>query len=88
MNSITLNSKVIVSGNSAAVRLKASLLEAVGLTVGQPIEISILKNGIFIAPVKPKVRININELIARISPANCHGETLMGAPVGKEIIEW
>lgn len=88
MNTMTLDAKVISSGNSAAVRLKSSLLEAVGLSVGQPIKISILNDGIFIAPVKRAAAVNINELIARITPENCHGELLVDAPVGKEIVEW
>lgn len=88
MNSITLNSKVITAGNSAAVRLKSSLLEAAGLVVGQAIEISILGNGIFIEPAKTASSVNINELIAQVTQENCHGETFSDTPVGKERVEW
>lgn len=88
MNSMTLNSKVITAGNSAAVRLKTSILEAVGLAVGQSIEISVMNNGIFIAPVKRIRQVNINELIARITIENSHGENFADLPVGKEVIQW
>ena len=30
----------------------------------------------------------LKELVSRITPENRHGETLVGAEVGKEVVEW
>jgi antitoxin MazE len=72
-------------GNSAAVRLPASALAAVGLKPDDPVEVRLENGRIVIEPLRPK-RFSLEELLAGITPENVHGETDWGPPQGKE--EW
>lgn len=71
-------------GNSAAVRLPASALAAVGLKPDDPVSVREENGRIVIEPVRKKVP-DIEALIAAITPENRHEETDWGPPVGKEI---
>jgi antitoxin MazE len=71
-------------GNSAAVRLPASALAAAGLKPDDPVEVREENGRIVIEPVRKKA-VDIEALIAAITPENRHEETDWGPPVGKEI---
>lgn len=78
--------KVLVKkwGNSAAVRIPASVMEAAHLNLDQPVDI-IEENGrIVIEPQRPKV-FSLRDLLDGITPANLHRSVDTGSPVGREV---
>jgi antitoxin MazE len=71
-------------GNSAAVRLPASALAAVGLKPDDPVEVREENGRIVIEPVRTR-QVSLDELLAGITPENRHEETDWGPAMGKEI---
>lgn len=70
-------------GNSASVRLPASLMQAMHLEVDQEVELREEGGRIVIEPVdRPEYR--IENLVREITPDNVHDEADTGAPVGRE----
>jgi antitoxin MazE len=72
-------------GNSAAVRIPASIVSAARLNLDQAVDVREEAGRIIIEPVlSPSAP--IDDLIDRITPENRHGDTDFGRPIGKE--EW
>jgi len=72
-------------GNSAAVRLPATLLALANFTDKQAVDL-VLKDGrIILEPVTAKEP-NLNDLLALITPENIHSEVDFGDPTGRELI--
>ena len=71
-------------GNSAAVRIPATLLAEAGLKIDEPIELRLAHGRIVIEPVR-KQRFNLDELVAGIRPDNLHGAVDTGPHVGREV---
>ena len=72
-------------GNSAAVRLPATLLAQANFTDKQAVDL-VLKDGrIILEPVTAK-ELNLSDLLAQITPENIHGEVDFGEPTGRELI--
>lgn len=71
-------------GNSAAVRLPATLLKEVKLSAGEQIEITTEDGRIIIAPVRNKYR--LADLLAGVTAENRHEEIDFGLPVGREVL--
>jgi antitoxin MazE len=69
-------------GNSAVVRLPATLLKQLNITVGSPITIIAENDTILITPASPKLK--LADLLAGITSENLHSEMDWGQPVGKE----
>ena len=69
-------------GNSAAVRIPASLMTALELHIDQSVEIREERGRIVIEPAK---RPTLAELVAKITPENQHSETDWSRPAGKEV---
>jgi antitoxin MazE len=71
-------------GNSLAVRIPSSVVQDLGLSENSSVQI--VSNGV-IATIQPKKRkkINLDELVAAITPDNIHKEVNWGRPVGKEV---
>lgn len=67
-------------GNSAAVRLPAATLAAAGIKTDDRVQVREEDGRIIIEKADP----SLEELCARITPDNRHGETDWGPPVGKE----
>ena len=82
---IRLRATVGKWGNSAAVRIPATLLAQANLTDKQAIHLVLSDGKITLEPVT-KQEINLNDLLAQITPSNLHGEVEFGKPVGKEIL--
>jgi antitoxin MazE len=78
--------KVRKWGNSLAVRIPKAIAEQARIQEGDPIMIQALKGRVELRPLD-KIP-TLEELVARISQENRHGETDWGPDVGKEIIEW
>ena len=70
-------------GNSAAVRIPASVLEAAQLRLDQPVDVREEGGRIVIEPLRP-ARYDIDALIAAITDENRHDPVDMGRSVGRE----
>ena len=71
-------------GNSAAVRIPASVLIAAKLGVDQPVEVRVEEGRVIIEPVRP-LQYDLAELVAGITPENRHDEIDMGPAQGQEV---
>lgn len=71
-------------GNSAAVRIPASVLEAARVRLDQPVDVREESGRIIIEPLHP-VRYEIARLVAGITDENRHDSDETGAPVGREV---
>ena len=70
-------------GNSAAVRIPASVLEAAHLRLDQPIDVREEDGRVVIEPLRP-VHYDIDALVAGITEENRHDTVDMGPQVGQE----
>jgi antitoxin MazE len=71
-------------GNSLAVRLPRRIVESARLREGDPLKLSVGKDGAVV--MRPTRRVyRLQELLSGITPKNRHDETDWGGPVGKEI---
>jgi antitoxin MazE len=82
---IRLRATVGKWGNSAAVRIPATLLAQANLKDKQAIDLVLSDGKITLEPVT-KQEPNLEDLLAQITPNNLHGEVEFGKPVGKEIL--
>ena len=67
-------------GNSAAVRIPAPALKDVGMQVGQSIELRVEAGKLVMGPAAE----SLDDLLAKITPANRHALALEGPAVGAE----
>jgi antitoxin MazE len=70
-------------GNSLAVRIPQHLAKEIGLVAGVEVEISIDRDRLTISPKRQR-EYSLEELVAAITPENCHAEINTGEPVGEE----
>src|ERR1035438_4662808 len=71
-------------GNSAAVRIPASVMEAMHLDLDEVVEVREEKGRIVIEPVRQKTY-TLDDLLKGISTKNLHEAVEFGTPQGKEI---
>ena len=71
-------------GNSLAVRIPQHLAKEIGLSDGVEVEIIAIDGNLTIKPKRQK-QYSLDELVAGITPTNCHGEIDMGMSVGEEV---
>lgn len=71
-------------GNSAAVRIPASVMEAVHLDLDQIVEVREQAGRIIIEPVRRK-NYDLEELVRGITARNRHDSIDFGRPTGNEI---
>lgn len=64
-------------GNSAAVRLPATLLDQVHLTLGDKLVVEVRPDGIMLAPARP--RYSLEDLVAQCDPK---------APIPEDLADW
>ncbi len=78
--------KVLVKkwGNSAAVRIPASVMEAAHLDLDQTVEVKEERGRIVIEPERPSV-FTLEDLLAGITSANLHHPVDTGTAVGREV---
>ncbi|MBK6999834.1 MAG: AbrB/MazE/SpoVT family DNA-binding domain-containing protein [Rhodoferax sp.] len=69
-------------GNSAAVRLPATILRDAGIALGQALDVTIADGKLVFSP-KPHYK--LEDLVAKISPDNCHALLLDDGLRGNEI---
>nr|WP_240161463.1 AbrB/MazE/SpoVT family DNA-binding domain-containing protein [Gluconacetobacter azotocaptans] len=70
-------------GNSASVRIPASVMVAAGLKLDQAVDVREESGRVIIEPVTA-VDYDLADLLAGITPENVHPEVDFGAPVGSE----
>jgi antitoxin MazE len=71
-------------GNSLAVRLPRRIVETARLREGDPLNVSVGKDGaVVMRPARRKYC--LEELVSGITPRNRHNEIDWGEPVGKEL---
>jgi antitoxin MazE len=80
---MTTQSKVKKWGNSLGIRISKSMADEVNITENTVINLSVNNNSIILTPAPKKI--NLEELISRITPENTHLEIDFGDRVGKEI---
>jgi antitoxin MazE len=71
-------------GNSAAVRIPASVLEAAHVRLDQPVDVREEGGRIVIEPLQP-ARYDIAALVAGITDENRHEPVDAGKPIGNEV---
>ncbi len=71
-------------GNSAAVRIPASVLEAAHVHLDQPVDVREEQGRIVIEPIR-LAHYDLAELVSGITDENRHKAIEMGAPVGQEV---
>jgi antitoxin MazE len=71
-------------GNSASVRIPASIMEAAHLELDQEVEMREEDGAIILMPVR-YVKYELDDLVAAITGENRHDVESFGDPVGKEV---
>ncbi len=71
-------------GNSLAVRIPQHLIREIQLTEGTEVELVVVDGNLVMKP-RSRRRYSLDELVAAITPENCHPEVNSGATVGNEV---
>ena len=77
-----MRARVAKWGNSLGVRIPKTAAQEVGLEDGTSIEVRVSGRNLILTPARPEY--TLDQLVARITAENRHGETDWGAPVGNE----
>src|SRR5271169_3944966 len=78
----TMKTQVGKWGNSLAVRIPGIYAKELDLADGVELEVTRVDGGLLLRQQKHNYR--LEELLAKITPENIHGETDWGSPVGRE----
>jgi len=70
-------------GNSAAVRIPSGVMEAACLSLDQAVDVREQDGQIVIEPIRAS-KVNLDRLLAGITPENLQGGIDFGSPVGEE----
>lgn len=71
-------------GNDLALRIPKTLAAQIGLEPDSPVEISLRGNKLVIKPASAS-DLNLDDLLARVTKDNIHGEVDTGPPAGREV---
>jgi antitoxin MazE len=77
-----LTANVARWGNSLALRLPKAVARQSGLTDGTAVELEARSGTITIR----RAGLRLEELLARVTPENCHHEVDWGRPIGNELL--
>jgi antitoxin MazE len=69
-------------GNSLGLRLPKSVAREAQLDAGDTVDVAVKDGAIVIRPARPVY--SLEQLVAKITPRNRHGESDWGKPVGHE----
>ena len=72
-------------GNSAALRLPATLMAQANLSSQQPVDLVLSKGRIILEPVATE-ELKLADLLAQVTPESLHGEIDFGLAVGRELL--
>lgn len=70
-------------GNSLALRISKPFAAEVQVEEGSLVDLSVVKGKLVAAPTARK-KVTLSQLLAKVSPANVHGEVETGSSVGRE----
>ena len=70
-------------GNSLALRIPRAFVAEVGLQIGSPVDMSLVKGKLVIAPIT-KRKLTLKALLAQITDTNLHHEVDTGSAAGSE----
>lgn len=71
-------------GNSPAIRIPATLMQALNLNIDDEVKIDLVEGKLVIEPVKSEVVFSLAELVEDITSDNQHELVEWGKPEGKE----
>jgi antitoxin MazE len=71
-------------GNSLALRIPKPLAEDANVKPGSVVDLSVSRGRLVAVPVRPKAKVSLRSLLARITKKNLHGEIDSGVRVGRE----
>jgi len=71
-------------GNSLGLRIPRTLAADAHVAEGTSVELNVENGRLIVAPQR-KANCRIEDLVARITPENLHGETDTGSPLGREV---
>ncbi|EIF0350608.1 type II toxin-antitoxin system antitoxin MazE [Salmonella enterica] len=71
-------------GNSPAVRIPASVMQALHLNIDDEIKIELVEGKLIIEPVTNEIEFSLAQLVNGITDENQHDLVEWGAPVGGE----
>ena len=71
-------------GNSLALRIPRAFAEQTSVKKGTCINLTVRNGQLVVKPLKAR-KYSLKELVAKITPQNCHRETDWGHPRGKEV---
>ena len=77
-----MKAQMVKWGNSLAVRIPGTYAKELDLAEGTELEVTRVDGGLLLRPRKPAY--TLDELLARVTPENIHGETDWGPAVGGE----
>ncbi|WP_407703067.1 AbrB/MazE/SpoVT family DNA-binding domain-containing protein [Virgibacillus tibetensis] len=80
---VRVTTKIQKWGNSLAVRIPSNIADEIKITQGSDVELRIENQELKIVPAKKKP--TLEELMAKITPENRHGEIDWGKPEGDEL---
>ncbi|ECD8384010.1 type II toxin-antitoxin system antitoxin MazE [Salmonella enterica] len=72
-------------GNSPAVRIPASVMQALNLNIDDEIKIELVEGKLIIEPVTDEIEFSLDQLVDGITDENLHDLIEWGAPVGGEV---
>jgi antitoxin MazE len=77
--------RVIVKkwGNSASIRIPATVLKAAGIDIDDPVDVREEHGRIVVEPLQP-ASYDLADLLRKITADNLHEEVDFGPPVGRE----
>ena len=79
---MAISTQIARWGNSLGLRLPKSVALEVRVDEGDTVDVSVKNGAIVIRPSRRTY--SLDQLVARITPRNRHGETGWGTPVGHE----
>jgi antitoxin MazE len=77
-----MRAKIQKWGNSLALRIPKLLADLVGLENGREVDVEVEDGRLMVAPTRR--RLSFEEMCARVTEENRHGEIDSGPPVGNE----
>lgn len=80
-----IHSNVKRWGNSPAVRIPATVMQALNLNIDDEIKIDMVDGKLIIEPAAKNVEFSLDQLVAGISDENQHDLVDWGKPTGKEV---
>jgi antitoxin MazE len=80
---MTVKTKIQKWGNSLALRIPRPLADELGLERDSLVDLTMTKKTLVVAPA-PKALPRLEDLLARVTSGNLHGEADFGSPAGRE----